>query len=96
MNKTRKNRRKSGGALQDYSPNEIYTRLNNYLAASYAIKEATEDILSNIQSKVLKIDYDDPTYKIQTSNAEDFLKVSDKLLEITHKLKNNLLHLTNK
>lgn len=91
MNRTRKN--KKGGSISDFSSDDIFKRLNNYLGASYAIKQASDILLNNIKSNVIDTRISKAIYKSQSQNAEDFLKISNELSKLTHQFKNNILQL---
>jgi hypothetical protein len=69
MNTTRKNIK--GGAVNifKYTPEEIYKVMNNYLAASYAIKKTGNKLRNIITVKTTD------SYKTQSDNAKQFNKI---------------------
>ena len=62
MNRTRKN----GGSINfsNYTPEEIHKMMNNYLGATYSIKQAANALKNNIITKT------NQTYMNQTDNAK--------------------------
>jgi actin-related protein len=90
VDRTRK--KKVGGdsnIFAKYEPEEIQKRLNNYLAATYALKQATAEL---IQSVKLKNDTTNrnSTYFIEKQNSENFKKATQKFSELVSVLNTNI------
>lgn len=87
MNTTRK--RMKGGSVNfsNYTPQEIYRAMNNYLAAAYAIKEAGNLLEKTIISKTTD------SYKTQTENSRQFNIIIGLYSQYLTQLKYNLLRI---
>lgn len=88
MNTTRKKLKGGSVEFSNYTPQEIYKIMNNYLGAAYAIKNAGNSLKSAITSKTLE------SYKTQTENALQFNKILSLYSQYVTRLKYNLLHIT--
>jgi hypothetical protein len=90
VNYTRK--KKFGGNLNifsKYEPEEIRNKLDNYLAAAYALQQSAQDL-----NETIKIKYD--TKNLQSStmmdkkNSEMFFNATKKLNDLITSLKTNI------
>jgi len=68
-----------------YTPEDFLRTMNNYLAAIYAIKQATSIIKESVETKV-------KTYNTQNDNSKVFLKIISLYSDYVDKLKS--LYLT--
>jgi hypothetical protein len=88
MNTTRKKIKGGSLGFSNYTPQEIYTAMNNYLAAAYAIKNAANSLKNTVTSKTTD------SYKTQTDNASQFNIILGLYSQYVTRLKNNFLHIT--
>lgn len=92
MNKTKKNTIKGGSntnIFSDYSASEIQRRLDNYVAAAYALKQTTDTIKNTVESKLSSSS--NSTYQLQNNNSQQFALATSKLSSLIHQFNTNLL-----
>ena len=64
----------------DYTDKDFYRIMNNYLTAIYKLKEATNSLKSDVETRI-------ETYNIQTDNAKEFSKIMSLYSDYVKKLK---------
>lgn len=85
MNTTRKKIKGGAVLFSKYKPEEIYKIMNNYLAASYAIKKTGNKLKNIVTLKTTD------SYKTQTDNAAQFNKIISLYSEYLRQLRLNFL-----
>jgi len=89
-NFTRK--KKIGGEsniFSKYDPEEVRRKLDNYLAAAYALKQSSEELLEGVKIKN-DIRNSSSTSVIENNNSEEFKKATQKFSELITSLKTNI------
>jgi phosphotransacetylase len=87
---TRKN--KIGGDINifsKYDPEDVRRKLDNYLAASYALKQSTEELNEAIRL-MNNSRNSNSTSMIERKNSEDFLKAVQTFTGLISSLKTNI------
>ena len=90
VNYTRK--KKYGGdsnIFSKYEPNEIRKKLDNYLAAAYALKQSAEKLNESVKLKNNPTNIDS-TSMIDKTNSQLFLNASRKMNDLITSLKTNI------